>query len=194
MRGEMLERGAALIERRIDERLAARIDEQIENHVDGGMRPRERLHAACSGMNAHQQFIERRRVAFGYDELAIENAARDGQCLQRGDNLGEIALEWLARFRSQMDIGAVPKRQTTEAVPFRLVSPLRSLRQGVDRLRFHRRIVEGNGKRHQATCASSGARSNLPRFASTGAHRSPRAAIRAGTLSMRKSSIAAPSA
>ena len=152
------------------------------------MLARELLDAACGGMDAHEQLVEGERVAFGHDELAVEHERFAPTARQRGDDLREIAVERLAGFRAQLDFVAILEGEAAKAVELGLVLPLAAGRQLGDELRLHRR-VRSWGSAAPRGFSRSCARSKRPRFASSGAQRSPSSAMRAGMLSMRKSSM-----
>jgi len=109
-------------------------------------------HAAFGRMDAHEQLVERQRIAFGNHELAVEDEARGRQLGDRGDDLGEIALERLPALRPQMHVRRVLEREAAESVPFGLVLPRVPLGQRGDRFRLHRRVIERDRQRHSMRC------------------------------------------
>jgi hypothetical protein len=146
--GELLQQRPALAQRPLDQRLAARIGEQIERDHQRRRLLRQPLDPARRRMDALEQGVERERPAVRHDDLAVEHEALGAQRLGGGDDLGEIAGERLAGFRLQLDLGAVAEHQAAEAVPFRLVLPLRPGRDLVDRERLHRRKRGMQRERH----------------------------------------------
>src|SRR5262245_44091201 len=99
-------------------------------------------------MDSLQQRVEGERAVGGNDDLAIEDKHRDGD-LERGlHKLGKITRQRLSRLRLQLDLVAVAEQEAAEAVPLRLILPVRSGRDFVDRARFHRREGEPQRKSH----------------------------------------------
>jgi hypothetical protein len=51
--------------------------------------------AARGGMDAHEELVERKRIALGHDELAVEHEPLRMGSLERGYDFGEIPVERL---------------------------------------------------------------------------------------------------
>ena len=150
LRRERFQRLAPYLQRGVDQRPAMVVDEQVENDVQRGMLARKLLDATLRRMDAHQQLVERQRLSFGDDELAVEHAPSRRQCGQRGHDFGKVALERLSGLGSQRDIAPVLEGEAPKAVPLGLVVPHCALRKLGDEPRFHRGVVHGKRKRHRA--------------------------------------------
>src|SRR5437660_9148909 len=74
-----------------------------------------------------------------HDEFAVEHKSFRLQFERGTHQFGKISREILTRFRAEIDIVTMARKQTAKTVPFGLVLPLRSARNGVDGARFHRR-------------------------------------------------------
>src|SRR5689334_4325056 len=148
---EALQRLPAFGKRTAYESGAAFVDQQIEDHVQRRMLPSELVDAALRGVDAHEQFIERQRVAFGYDELSIEYERPCRQRFQRCDDFGEIAIERLPGLRPQIYRVRVPESEAAETVELRFISPFITNRELRHELRFHRRVRGRYGQRHRFT-------------------------------------------
>ena len=107
------------------------------------------LHATRRRMDTHQQLVERQHIPFRHDELAVENAARRIERLQRLDDLRKVAIERLSRFRAKVYARAIFECQAAETVPLRLVLPLRTFGKTRDELRLHCRVIGGERKDHR---------------------------------------------
>src|SRR4051794_38818972 len=90
-------------------------------------------------MNPLQQVVEREPAPTRYHDFAVEHELLCGQRFRARHHIGEIARQRLAGFRLQLDLVAIAKHETAKAVPFRLILPLRSGRNGINRGGFHRR-------------------------------------------------------
>src|SRR5262249_17581936 len=95
-----------------------------------------------------QQCVERERAVARHHDLAVEHEFVGWQRPHRLDQLGEIAGERLTRLRLQVDARPTAIDQAAEAVPLRLVLPLRTGWNLVDRLSLHGRKWRPQRKRH----------------------------------------------
>src|SRR5436190_8996424 len=82
-----------------------------------------------------------------HHDLAVEHELFCGKRFRACHHVGEIARQRFAGLGLQLDRVAVAKDEATEAVPFRLILPLRPDRNGIDRGGFHRgdRRLERHG-------------------------------------------------
>ena len=116
---EPLERGAAIAQRTVDQRLSVRRDKQVKGDENTRVLPRQLLNAAGRWMDSEQQLIEGELVSDRNCDLAVQNKLRRFGLQNARDKLREVALQWLARFGLQLDVLTVSKDQASEAVPFR---------------------------------------------------------------------------
>src|SRR5688500_8775812 len=138
-------------------------------------------------MDALEQIVEREGSVDRNHDFAIDHESSRTDLAHDLDDVGEIARERLSRLRNEIDAISITKHEAAESIPFRLVLPLTSRRKLVDEKRLHGRVRAGQREGH-----NSFRRSNRPRVSLSGLQRSPMPLTRAGTLSMRKSSIASP--
>src|SRR2546423_14027852 len=88
-------------------------------------------------MQPQLQFVEDKRALHRDRKLAIENKAFRRDSLKCFDDVREVTRQRLPRFRLQENFVAVAKRNAAKAVPLRLVLPLVSDGDFVDRARLH---------------------------------------------------------
>ena len=169
------------------ERFSFRVHEEIEDDERRGTLLRELRDTAFRGMDAEEQLVERERTVVRDDDFSVQHEVRCLHGEKRLDQLGEVARERLSCLGHQVDLVAIAEGEAAEAVPLRLVLPFAAGGKLVDELRLHGRVGPRDGK-----CHSTRSSLNRPRAASKGFHRSPSFLSRAGTLSMRKSSIFTP--
>src|SRR4051794_13372169 len=100
-------------------------------------------------MDAQEQLVERELAVLRHDDLTVEHEALRADAAKRLDEIREVAREGLSRLGHHIDLVAVAKGETAEAIPLRLVLPGRAGRQAVDELRLHRRIALRDGERHR---------------------------------------------
>src|SRR5690606_3430660 len=86
----------------------------------------------------HQQLFERQAILERNDDLAIQDEAGGTKLTKCGDDVGEIACEWLVGLRAQLDSVAIAERETAEPVPLGLVAPAVTDRYFLDRQGLHR--------------------------------------------------------
>ena len=184
---ELLEPGPSLAQRLTGEGLALLVHEQVENDQDGRELLRELFDTALGGVDALEKVVEREGLPDGDRNLAVQDEIVWRERPDSGDDFGEIAGERLAGLRLQLNGVAVLERKAAKAIPLRLVLPDRALGDLVDEKRLHRRVgrLEWQGQKNFSS-------RKRPRVSSSGFQRSPRFVRRAGTLSIRKSSIATP--
>src|SRR6185437_4826836 len=184
---ECLQHRPSLFQCIVYQRIAALSNEQIEHDVHRRRLVRQFVDAACRWMYSLEQRIERQRLAVRYDELAVEHELLCSKSSQRCHDLREVARQRLARFRSQLHLCAIAKRDAAKAIPLGLVFPFRSRWKLGDGLRLHRRVAVLEWKRHRNFFSCT-----RPRAASNGAHKSPSSATRSGTVSIRNASRSTP--
>src|SRR5579863_8879567 len=90
--------------------LAAALHEQVEDDVDSRRFLRETRDTACCRMNALQQRVEVGAVVGRDEQLAVDDELPRAGAEQRLDDFGKVARERLARFRLQLDVAYVAKR------------------------------------------------------------------------------------
>src|SRR6476620_2368650 len=144
-RKKLLEHVTPLAQRRLDQALARRIEQHVEQDEDRRRLCGETLDTALSRMNALKQRIEGDLSIPDNCQLAIEHERARLQALERGDHLRKIACERLAGLCLEIDLVARAEGEAPEAIPFRLVLPI-AFRQLLDELCFHRLDVERHGQ------------------------------------------------
>ncbi len=112
-------RRAALLGQLAGDRFSTRSDEKIERDQQRRGDSGKLAEAAGRRMDALQQGIERERLAGGDHDLSFEHEPPRLKGAERRDQIGEISRHRAAGLGAQFDRGAVAKRQTTKAVPFR---------------------------------------------------------------------------
>src|SRR6202022_3548612 len=97
---------------------------------------RQFLDPARGGMNSLQQIVERKGFAVRHDDFAVEPERRRLQFERRFAQLGKVGGKVFSRLRAEIDFAALPGEQAAEAVPLRLILPLRPAWNRIDGTRF----------------------------------------------------------
>jgi hypothetical protein len=90
-----------------------------------------------------QEVIEGQAIADQNNEFAVKYEALGVQVPACSYNFGKVASQGAAGLGLQFYAITIAKHEASEAVPLRLVLPLRADRRRLDRLRFHRGAGEG---------------------------------------------------
>lgn len=154
LRGKALEPAAALRERKPDEGLPFSVDEQVEHEEERGQLLRELPDTALGGMDPLEEVVEGESIPDGHDELAVEHEMLRGQLTHGLHDLREIPGQRLPRLGLQLDSVAVPKAETAEPVPLRLVLPVLPFGNFADEQGQHRRKGGRDGERHPSLLSS----------------------------------------
>jgi hypothetical protein len=103
--------------------VAISLAEQVEEHHRCGSFAGQLRHARRRGMEAKLERLEVETSVAHDDDLSVQHAALRELCLQRIDELGEVALERLLVATLDEDLIAVTEDQRTEPVPLGLEDP-----------------------------------------------------------------------
>src|SRR6185437_10372262 len=88
-------------------------------------------------MDALQKIVERKLHAYGNDQLPVQREAPFCKVHGSPSDFRKIAGEISPSLGLQPHAVFGPDQQAAEAIPFRLILPLGSIRQGVDRASLH---------------------------------------------------------
>src|SRR5262245_12232038 len=138
-------------------------------------------------MDSLKQVIEGELPIDRDRDLAVQNESRRGQAPKHFDQLRKVSRERLPRLRLEIDRIVVAKDEAAKSVPLGLILPAPAIRHLFDRLGLHRR-KRRRDRKSQMNASSA----NRPVPERRGCQRSPSLRTRAGTLSIRKSSIETP--
>ncbi len=138
-RRELLELGAPLGQRLLEQRFAVCAGEKIEDDEERRMRRGQFLNPAGGGMKAKLKFVEGKKAADRDNQFAVEHELFRLQFPERAGHIGKVTGEGLAGLRLQKDVATIAEGEAAKPVPFRLVLPVVVAGDFVDRARFHRR-------------------------------------------------------
>jgi hypothetical protein len=140
--GEGLEARAPLRERPGHQRSALGVHEDIEGDQQRRRLLGEPAHTRGRRVDALEQIVEREVALHRHDQLPVQHEAARGHRTHRRHDVGEIALQRLARLGPEGDRLAVAEDEAAEPVPLGLVLPARARRDLVHEPRLHGRVVE----------------------------------------------------
>src|SRR5215211_1352642 len=113
------------------------IFKQIERNKNCGRFYRKFINTTGGGMQSLKQSIERERLAGRDNDFSIQNELLRIEFSNLHNKLRKISGQRLARLGSKLDGFSIPKYETSEAIPFRLVLPVGTRRNICDGQRLH---------------------------------------------------------